>query len=44
MNEQYCLSKVEYKLYHPNLLRNDIFIKHYQTIHCDFDVVKPTKN
>ena len=28
-------------MYHPNLLRNDDFIKHYQKIHCDFDVVKP---
>ena len=44
LNEQYGLSKVEYKLYHPNLLRNDIFIKHYQKIHCDFDVVKPKKH
>ena len=26
LNEQYSLSKVEYKLHHPNLLRNDIFI------------------
>ena len=41
LNEQYSLSKVEYKLHHPNLLRNDIFIKHYQKNHCDFDVVKP---
>ena len=41
LNKQYCLSDVEYKLYHPNLLRNDIFIKHYQKNHCDFDVVKP---
>ena len=22
-------------------MRNDIFIKHYQTINCDFDIVKP---
>ena len=22
-------------------MRNDIFIKHYQTIHCYFDIVKP---
>ena len=41
LNEQYGLSKVKYKLYHPNSSRNDIFIKHYQNIHCDFDVVKP---
>ena len=40
-NEQYGLSKVEYKLYHPNLLRNDVYFNHYQQIHCDFDVVKP---
>ena len=26
-----------YKLYHPDLLRDDTFIKQYQTIHCDFD-------
>ena len=41
LNEQYGLSKVDYKLFHPNLLRNDVYINHYQQIHCDFDVVKP---
>ena len=41
MNEQYGLLKVEYKLYHPNILRIDILIKHYQKNHYDFDVVKP---
>ena len=29
-NKQYGLSIVDYKLYHPNLLKNDAFIKHYQ--------------
>ena len=43
LNEQYGLSNVEYKLYHPNLLRNGIFIKHYQKNYCNFDVVKPKK-
>ena len=37
------LSKVDYKLFHPNLLRNDVYINHYQQIHCDFDVIKPKK-
>ena len=41
MNEQYGFSKFDYKLFHPNLLRNDVYINHYQQIHCDFDVVKP---
>ena len=41
LNKIYGLSKVEYKLYHPNLLRNDVFINHYQQIHCDFYVIKP---
>ena len=41
LNEQYGLSKVDYKLLHPNLLRNDVYINHYQQIHCDFDVIKP---
>ena len=41
LNEKYGLSKVEYKLYHPNLLRNDVYINHYQQINCDYDVVKP---
>ena len=41
LNEQYGLSKVDYKLFHPNLLRNDVYINHYQQIHCDFDVIKP---
>ena len=40
LNEQYCLSKVEYKLYHPNLLKNDVYINHYQQICCNFDFVK----
>ena len=48
MNDQYGLSKVDYKFLHPKLLRNDVYINHYQQIHCDFDVVKPknklTKN
>ena len=43
LNEQYGLSKVDYKLFHPNLLRNDVCINHYQQIHCDFDVVKLKK-
>ena len=30
LNEQYGLSKVEYKLYYPNLSRNDVFINYYQ--------------
>ena len=41
LNEQYGLSKVDQKLFHPNLLRNDVYINHYQQIHCDFDVIKP---
>ena len=40
LNEQYGLSKNEYKLYHSNLLGNEIFINHYQIFHCDFDAVK----
>ena len=41
LNEQYGLSKVDYKLFHPNLLRSDVYINHYQQIHCDFNVIKP---
>ena len=44
LNEQYGLSIMDYKLYHPNLLKNDAFIKHYQKIHCDYDVGKPKSN
>ena len=40
-NLVFKLSKVDYKLFYPNLLRNDVYINHYQQIHCDFDVVKP---
>ena len=29
LNEEYSLSKIDYKLYHPNLLRYDEYIKHY---------------
>ena len=43
LNEQYGLSIVDLKLYHPNLLEYDRFIKNYQKIHCDFDVGKPKK-
>ena len=32
LNAQYGLSTVNYKLYHPNLLRNDAFIKNCQKI------------
>ena len=41
LNEFYGLSKFDYKLFHPNLLRNDVYINHYQQMHCDFDVIKP---
>ena len=44
LNEQYGLSIMDYKLYHPNLLKNDAFIKHYKKIHCDYDVGKPKSN
>ena len=40
LNAQYGLSIVNYKLYHPNLLRNDAFIKNCQKINCEFDVGK----
>ena len=36
LNQQNGLSIVDYKLYHPDLLRDDTFIKQYQTIYCDF--------
>jgi len=42
LNEFYGLSKYDYKLFRPNLLRNDVYINHYQQMHCDFDVMKPT--
>ena len=44
LNEQYGLSIMDYRLYHPKLLKNDAFIEHYQKIHCDFDVGKPKSN
>ena len=36
MNEEYGLSKSGYKLYHPNLLRNDEYIKGHQKKYRDF--------
>ena len=40
LNEQYRLSIVDYKLYHPNLLGNDTYIYYYQKTHCEFNIVK----
>ena len=28
LNEEYDLLKMDYKMYHPNLLRNDEYIDH----------------
>ena len=33
LNEEYGLSKNNYKLYHPNLLCNDGYIKDHQLFH-----------
>ena len=41
LNEEYGLLKMNYKLNHPNLLRNDEYIEHYQKNHWDFDIGKP---
>ena len=40
LNEAYGLSKNDYKLYHPNLLRNDEYIKGHQNKYRDFDFEK----
>ena len=41
MNEQYCLSKVYCKIYHPNLFLNNEYINQYQNNHRDFTVGLP---
>ena len=41
LNEECGLLKIDYKLYHLNLLRNDRYIGHYQIIYRDFDIGKP---
>ena len=40
-NEKCGFSKIDYKLYYPNLLRNDEYIKNYQNNHRGFDFEKP---
>ena len=41
LNEEWSLLKMDYILYHPNVLRNDVYIKHYQNHYLDFDIGKP---
>ena len=41
LNEQYGSSLIDYKVYHPNVLRNDEYIDHDQEIHRDFTVEIP---
>ena len=41
LNEEYGLSKNDYKLYNVNLLRNDEYIKDHQNNHRYFDSRKP---
>ena len=38
LNEEYDLSKNDYKKYHPNLIRIDEYIDHYQKNYRDFNV------
>ena len=42
LEEEYGFLKVNYKIFHPNLLRNDEYIKFHVKIHQDFTFDKPS--
>ena len=39
--DNYSFSKIDYKLLHPNLIRNDEHIELHQKNHCDFTINAP---
>ena len=39
--KNYSFSKIDYKMFHPNLIRNDEHIELHQNIHCDFTINAP---
>ena len=41
LEEEYGFSKVDYKLFHPNLLRNDEYIELHHKNHRYFTIDKP---
>ena len=41
LKEQYSFSKIDYKTFHPNLLRNHDHIEFHQQIHRDFTIDPP---
>ena len=38
LEEKYSLSKIDYKMFHPNLIRNNDHIEFHQKNHCDFTI------
>ena len=41
LEENYSFSKIEYKIFHPNLIRNNDHIEFYQKNHRDFTIDPP---
>ena len=39
--DNYSFSKNDYKIFHPNLIRNNDHIELHQNIHCDFTINAP---
>ena len=39
--DNYSFLKNDYKMFHPNLIRNNDHIELYQNIHCDFTINAP---
>ena len=39
--DHYSFSKIDYKMFHPNLIRNDEHIELHQKIHCDCRINAP---
>ena len=38
LEEYYSFSKIDYKMFHPNLIRNNDHIEFHQKNHCDFTI------
>ena len=41
LEEKYSISKIDYKMFHPNLIRNNDHIEFHQNIHRDFTFDPP---
>ena len=41
LEEQYAFDKIDYKMFHPNLIRNNEYIECHQKINSDFTIEEP---